>query len=348
MQTRASVALGALGSPLVRERAEGFLPGATGTSAGEMFAREIERANERERGSGLRAQRLDELESERRADRRAGFGQEREPGSDERPAERPRAAPGPDQAAVDPPSVSGMGNSETYPSMPEGATSGETAAHVRGPVSQPEPEAFATRALQGSPGAPTVVLPGVPGATGNVPSGSATTALTPRAEPAVALPDQRPQTKNAPAATATARPDAGVDPARLERAGEILRQLRLHLGPHVRRLTLDLEPAELGRISIQLALRRGRVETIVRAERQEVLELLALRTGELRELFASRGIGTAGLRFELGFGGRGAHDRAGRPAPGRAPAAPVTESRETRDAAVAPARLAHTLLDTYA
>jgi flagellar hook-length control protein FliK len=144
----------------------------------------------------------------------------------------------------------------------------------------------------------------------------------------------------------------GASPAMLERAQEILRQIELHLAPGVRRLTLDLEPAELGRLAVQLSLRRGKLAAIVRAESAQALELLQARAGELRELFARQGLELDSLRLALGFGGEragaGARDRAAaspadaaspvRPAPGTQPvqAAPHTTRPST------------SLLDTYA
>jgi flagellar hook-length control protein FliK len=98
-------------------------------------------------------------------------------------------------------------------------------------------------------------------------------------------------------------PSTGPDPAVLERAAEILRQIQLHVAPGVRRLTLDLEPAELGRLSVQLALRAGKVAAIVRGERPETLELLQQREADLLQVLAQRGIEVDAVRFELGFRG---------------------------------------------
>jgi flagellar hook-length control protein FliK len=110
-------------------------------------------------------------------------------------------------------------------------------------------------------------------------------------------------------------PPAGPDAAVLERAAEILRQIQLHATPHVRRLTLELEPAELGRLSVQLALRTGRVAAIVRGENPETLALLEQHEAGLRDVLAQRGIAADAVRFELGFGGQRSRRGAGAPSP---------------------------------
>jgi hypothetical protein len=70
----------------------------------------------------------------------------------------------------------------------------------------------------------------------------------------------------------------------------------------VRRLTLDLEPAELGRLSVQLALRAGKVTAIVRGEQPETLALLEQQEPGLLDVLARRGVAADSVRFELGFG----------------------------------------------
>ncbi|NOT30643.1 MAG: flagellar hook-length control protein FliK, partial [Planctomycetes bacterium] len=132
----------------------------------------------------------------------------------------------------------------------------------------------------------------------------------------------------------------------LERASEILRQIRLHATPDVQRLTLELEPAELGRLSIQLALRAGKLTAIVRAESAATLEALEQRENELRSVLAERGITADSMRFELGFG---QHSR------GYARARAAAETPRERASVAPPHTLVTTLppaaplrLDTYA
>ena len=119
---------------------------------------------------------------------------------------------------------------------------------------------------------------------------------------------------------------AAPDPVVLERAAEILRQIQLHAAPGVRRLTLDLEPAELGRLSVQLALRAGRVAAIVRGERPETLELLRQREDDLLQVLAQRGISADAVRFELGF--RGSRSKRAQSSSAVSLAAPSAPSRD--------------------
>jgi len=146
--------------------------------------------------------------------------------------------------------------------------------------------------------------------------------------------------------TSKAAPPApsGPDPALLERAQEILRQIELHLTPGVKRLTLDLEPAELGRLSIQLALRHGKVTAILRGEREETVALLAGGQDELRQVLARQGIVADSIRFEHGFTDR-------RPRSGARQDAPDPRSARALPPSAAPSptpRRSTSLVDTYA
>jgi hypothetical protein len=140
---------------------------------------------------------------------------------------------------------------------------------------------------------------------------------------------------------------AGPDPVLLARAEEILRQVELRLTPGLERLTLDLQPAELGRLSIQLAFKQGKLTALVRAERAETLELLELRAPELLELLAARGIASDRVQLELGRFGRRAGGRASGTggAPGIAAAGPAgARALPTEHEPRAP----RSLVDTYA
>jgi flagellar hook-length control protein FliK len=102
-------------------------------------------------------------------------------------------------------------------------------------------------------------------------------------------------------ASPTQAPESAPGAETAARADEILRQVELQLTPNVKRLVLELEPRELGRLSIQLALRAGKLAAIVRGERPEALALLEARAPELARLLAERGLVTDEVRFELGF-----------------------------------------------
>jgi len=217
--------------------------------------------------------------------------------------------------------------------------------------SSPQPSADDAGPLPANSFAPTTgvstTLIAQVGGAGGSPLGTApgaTPATSGEARP-VEVQGVRTSSERAPHARAPAEVRPGPDTAQLERAQEILRQIRLHLAPGVRRLTLDLEPGELGRVAIQLTSRQGKVSAIVRAERRETLELLRLGDENLRAILAERGIETDSIRLELGFGGQRS------PADPRArPATPSTTMHEP-ESALAPASLhrpSTSLVDTYA
>jgi hypothetical protein len=320
METAASLASGTGGKPLGTERLSAFFgaPVRAGES-GRMFAREFERAIERSHGDGLRARRLDGLESERRAARHASFGV--------RPGEEDAAAMGPELErrleAVTP--IRLVPPEDALP--PILTESAQTAACA--PCQRSESSSLPT----GAP-LPQAFLGDAPRATTSVASASRVSTsdgqVSGQARPGEAQPIE-PLQPFRPGASRVARPVASSaasapDPAVLERAAEILRQIRLHATPDVQRLTLDLEPAELGRLSVQLALRAGRVTVIVRGESAKTLELLEERETELLTILAERGIEAESLRFELGFRGSPKDERPRMRAIG-SPPAPSTPPR---------------------
>lgn len=111
------------------------------------------------------------------------------------------------------------------------------------------------------------------------------------------------------AASAETRP--GAERAEQRRAEEVLRQFRDLLHPTLRNATLQLEPRELGKLTIRIALHEGQLAANVRAERAETLELLKKHLPELRAALASAGIQTRSLDLELGAEDRGAQHGAG-------------------------------------
>jgi flagellar hook-length control protein FliK len=90
----------------------------------------------------------------------------------------------------------------------------------------------------------------------------------------------------------------------LERAADILRQVRVSISPEMRQATIQLSPLELGRISIRISLHEGRVSAHVRAERPEALEALQRHMPELRAAFEARGLQAQEFQLSLGFDGR--------------------------------------------
>jgi hypothetical protein len=315
METSTSLASGPGGKPLGTEglpSLPGPAPRTDAGASGRLFAREVERAVERSRGQGSQAKRLAELEDARRAERHDGFGK---PRADEAPpAARSGEALATELAAIVPgepaPRSSAGIRADT---VPAGATDGAPCA--------PEPCAPAGESGPGAAipaGAVEVPARATPAGVASAAGAPPAVAATPRPVEApveLALPE-RAGTVRLAKPTQTPAPLAGADVAQLERASEILRQIQAHVAPGMRRIALELAPAELGRLSIQLALRTGRLAAIVRAESAETLELLQRHEDELQRVLARRGLDVASLRFELGFGPRA--DARGRRAGARA------------------------------
>ena len=133
-----------------------------------------------------------------------------------------------------------------------------------------------------------------------------------------------------------------------ERAGDVLRQVRLHLAPGLRAVTVRLQPAWLGRIAIRIAIEDGRATTEVRAENKSALEALERHVPELRAAFEQQGIEPGELQLSHGFedGSAGTrHDFESDPGPGRSVTFAAPEVELTRDS---PRPSAEGGIDTYA
>jgi hypothetical protein len=103
----------------------------------------------------------------------------------------------------------------------------------------------------------------------------------------------------------------GAERAEHRRAEEVLRQFRDLLHPTLRNATLNLEPRELGKLSIRISMHEGQLAANLRAERSETLELLKKHLPELRAALAAAGIQTQSLELELGAQERGNQPGAG-------------------------------------
>ena len=73
----------------------------------------------------------------------------------------------------------------------------------------------------------------------------------------------------------------------------------MHLHPGLRTATLQLAPAELGRLSIRIRVDGERVRATVRAETPEALAALERHAPELEAAFADQGF--EGLDLDLGL-----------------------------------------------
>lgn len=306
METPTSLISGTGGKPLRTERLSAFSssPRLRAGETGHLFAQEVERAIERSEGQGPQARRLEELAVERRAARREGFGAER---ASQEHASADEAVPARASVPVAPPSPPApqSGEAPAFEGSPAAASDTAACPTCRGPGSTSSPSD-----PEAQPGAAFFA----PSTSAAVMVGASTSAVAeldragkpPAAPQPLVLPAlNRAAAEQAPKARAAAPAPPGSDPVMLERADEILRQIRLHTTRDVRRLTLDLEPVDLGRLSVQLALRSGRITAIVRAESEETLELLESREGQLKQILAQRGVAADSMRFELGFHGAG-------------------------------------------
>ena len=308
METLRSLASGIGGRSLGTERP----PASTSLASGAVFAREVERAA-RSRGRELATERADEQDALRRADRRSGFGRQAAEEGAARDVEHDGRPPeARDHAPETTPRPRVPAESTEAPATPEAA--------LQASVPRTLPADSAPRA-----GAEPLALPAPAASTTAVAVSSANPARVEQA-PAPASPNAaRAETsavelaqtaklarERTPRPSASERASAGPDPALLERAEAILRQVELRLVPGLQRLTFDLEPAELGRLSVQLAFKHGKLSALVRAEREKTLELLQLRAPELVDLLAQRGIDADSVQLELGrFGQRaGGRERA--------------------------------------
>jgi Flagellar hook-length control protein FliK len=97
--------------------------------------------------------------------------------------------------------------------------------------------------------------------------------------------------------------------------------LRLELNADGRQARLELQPAELGRVAVQLELRAKSVRAVLRVESKHALEALQNQMPELRQAFEARGLSVE--HIELHFdprnaanGGRG-QEQPFQPAPRR-------------------------------
>jgi len=120
-------------------------------------------------------------------------------------------------------------------------------------------------------------------------------------------------------------------PAReLERAADILRQVRVHLAPRTGEAHIQLEPRDLGRVSIHVAVEDGHMRASVRAETREALDAIQAHLPELRATLRDSGIATQEFQFSLGLENQPRRDAQHQPG-GRDPHA-QSQAAETRDA----------------
>jgi flagellar hook-length control protein FliK len=94
----------------------------------------------------------------------------------------------------------------------------------------------------------------------------------------------------------------------LERAADILRQIRVQITPQLSEARIQLQPIELGRVSIHISLENGRMKTTVRAEKTETLQAIQTHLPELRASLRQHGIDAQEFQLTLGFEDRAPRD----------------------------------------
>ncbi len=109
--------------------------------------------------------------------------------------------------------------------------------------------------------------------------------------------------EKAPATEAPGKEAASAESTqRAERGADVLRQIRLTMTGGAREVSLQLRPAELGRIQIKLGVKAGAARAEVLVENNETLELLREHLPELRAALAERGLEAGELNLGLGEG----------------------------------------------
>ncbi len=83
----------------------------------------------------------------------------------------------------------------------------------------------------------------------------------------------------------------------MERTAEIFRQMRMQLTPSTRHATINLVPADLGRIVIHLTVRGGRVTGDIRADKEDTLKILEAHAPELRAALEQNGFESTDLNL---------------------------------------------------
>ena len=103
----------------------------------------------------------------------------------------------------------------------------------------------------------------------------------------------------ASATSSTAATKAAAQPARMAQAESILGQVRMALSPRTRTAVLRLDPAELGRLRVELRVDQGKAHAHLIVERPEALAALESHLPELRALFEQQGLEIEGFEVVL-------------------------------------------------
>lgn len=133
----------------------------------------------------------------------------------------------------------------------------------------------------------------------------------------------------------------------IERAADILRQVRVQITPQLQEARIQLQPVELGRVSIQISFEEGRARTVVRAERRETLAAIETHLPELRASLRQHGIDAQEFQLSLGFEERGREGEKP-PQPRSQHGESKVETHHREDTRTLHAAVARTGVDLYA
>ncbi len=210
-------------------------------------------------------------------------------------SEEPSAVPTP-AAIAQPPSAA------PTPAAPSAETEPEPTAEAGVPTETDAPALDATLVPPLPPATVDATVRAAPAPSAPLEALAAAAEQHSSADPASApAPAEAPA--SAPAAKAAAAPAAQAAPAsdaELERAAAVLRQLEAKLHPGLRRVRVDLDPPELGRLVIQVERHAGGLRAIVEAFSPATLDLLERQAPELRVALAQHGIEASQVALRLG------------------------------------------------
>ncbi len=280
-------------------------------ATGELFSEELEGAVQRQGGERAVEERLFELADARRSDRREGFERYRDRVSDSRrkgSTESESSASSSPPREAEPPVETRSRPQKTPHAEPAAeTTSAKGSSGERAPLARSEPAAVPASETQASARPDPNGAAGAQGQPGVVGQGTVSASATaagaaPKVSPAISVIQGSRAEKllESLAAERVHQPDLAL----LERAEQVLKQIRLAIQPRAKRVTLELSPNDLGRLAIRITLRKGELSTVVRAESPQTLALLELRAPELCSLLAQHGFDATRMEFELGFGER--------------------------------------------
>jgi flagellar hook-length control protein FliK len=110
--------------------------------------------------------------------------------------------------------------------------------------------------------------------------------------------------ENALESTASKETQPKEAPVSPEKAAAMLRQIRVHLHPGLREALIQLEPRELGRISIKVAVRGEAAHAELRVSKRSALEALERSLPELRAALERAGLGGGEVSLQLDLSAR--------------------------------------------